>query len=176
MQVVSATNRDLRSEVNEGTFRLDLYYRLAIIVLRLPPLRERRADIPMLVAHFLRECGHEGPVAEIVPGEIMQSLVEHRWPGNVRELRNWVEATVAMGEAGELVDGTHPQKSQRSPGDEDVMALPYKEARAQILDDFERRYLKHLIETSKHNVSAAARHARMDRSYLLKLLQRHDLR
>ncbi|HYQ18263.1 MAG TPA: sigma 54-interacting transcriptional regulator, partial [Polyangiaceae bacterium] len=99
VRVVSATNRDLRAEVNAGRFRLDLYYRVAIVELRLPPLRERADDIPLLVAHFLREAGHAGRIEEVVPVEIMDALKFYRWPGNVRELRNWVEATLAMGES-----------------------------------------------------------------------------
>ena len=176
VQLVSATNRDLRVEVNEGTFRLDLYYRLAVVVLRLPPLRERRDDIPVLVEHFLREAGHEGPPDDVVPNEVMTALKAHRWPGNARELRNWVEATVAMGEASELFDAAPGGATPASAGDQELLAMPYKEARTRVLDDFERRYLERLIDRSKHNVSAAARQARMDRSYLLKLLQRHGLR
>ena len=173
VHVVSATNRDLRQEVNEGTFRLDLYYRLAIVVLRLPALRERAEDIPRLVEHFLREGGHEGPVVDVVPEEIMQALAKHRWPGNVRELRNWVEATLALGEAGEISEAV---TSARPASEDGVMHLPYKEARAIVLEKFENTYLKRLITESDNNVSAAARKARIDRTYLLKLLQRHDLR
>lgn len=175
VQLVSATNRDLRVEVNEGTFRLDLYYRLAVVVLRLPSLRDRRDDVPLLVEHFLRDAGHDGPVTDVVPDEIMAGLKAHRWPGNVRELRNWVEATVAMGEAGELMSH-EPRGMNATADDGELLVMPYKEARFRVLEDFERRYLERLIERARHNVSAAAREARMDRSYLLKLLQRHGLR
>ena len=178
VQVVSATNRDLREEVNTGTFRLDLYYRLAVVVLRIPALRERMHDIPLLVDHFLTVCGHDGPSEEIVPPEVMASLVKHRWPGNVRELRNWVEATLAMGEAGELgfMGGGIEGLTTNSDVDEATMELPYKDARSTVLHHFEEKYLRRLLEQCKDNVSHAARHARMDRSYLIKLLQRHRLR
>src|SRR5215470_14554505 len=99
VRVVSATHRDLRAEVNSGTFRLDLYYRLAVVVMKVPPLRERADDVPLLVEHFLRECGHAGPVGELISPAAMHALMHHHWPGNVRELRNLIEATVAMGEA-----------------------------------------------------------------------------
>src|SRR5688500_15812022 len=102
VRVVCATNRDLRNEVNAGRFRQDLYYRIAVILLRIPPLRERVGDIPLLVEHFLREIGHDGPVEEVVPESVMQTLKTHHWPGNVRELRNFVEAAIAMGEAPHL--------------------------------------------------------------------------
>ena len=174
VRVVCATNRDLRSEVNAGTFRMDLYYRIAVVVLQIPALRERSEDIPLLVEHFLREAGHDGKTKDIVPDDVLVSLASYRWPGNVRELRNWVEATLAMGEAPELSD-------LDAPGSADciqdrVLGLPYKDAREAVLGDFEKRYLAQLIERSGDNVTQAARVAKMDRSYLIKLLQKHGLR
>ncbi|MEM6790385.1 MAG: sigma 54-interacting transcriptional regulator [Myxococcota bacterium] len=178
VRVVSATNRDLRQEVNQGRFRLDLYYRLAVVELRLPPLRERPEDIPALVEHFVRECGHAGPVEDVIDGEMMRVLLKHPWPGNVRELRNWVEATMAMGEASELRAGRLGPEESAAPEavSPRLLGLPYKEARAMVLEAFEQRYLEHLIQNSEGNVSRAARDARMDRSYLIKLLQRHGLK
>jgi DNA-binding NtrC family response regulator len=177
VRVVSATNRDLRSEVNNGTFRMDLYFRLAVVVLRIPPLRERVEDIPLLVAGFLRQAGHAGPLSSVFDDDAMRTIRAHRWPGNVRELRNWVEATLALGEtpelfqqAAEAVDGKAFDCGSQ------LLAMPYKEARLAVLDQFEVRYLGHLLEQSKHNVTMAARLARMDRSYLIKLLQKHGLR
>ncbi|HEY8429947.1 MAG TPA: sigma 54-interacting transcriptional regulator [Sandaracinaceae bacterium] len=172
VRVVAATHRDLRSEVNAGTFRLDLYYRLAVVVLALPPLRDRIEDVPLLVESFLREAGHDGPVESIFPPDAMAALCRHRWPGNVRELRNVVEATLAMGEAPEL---EVPSERQAEPEDA-VLALPYKDARRAILDEFERRYVERLLARTGGNVSAAAREARMDRTYLIKLVQRHGLK
>ena len=97
VRLVSATHRDLRREVNAGTFRLDLYYRIAVVVLNVPPLAQRTADIPLLVEHFLRETGYQGEVEAVFPLSVMQELQAHLWPGNVRELRNVVEATIATG-------------------------------------------------------------------------------
>jgi DNA-binding NtrC family response regulator len=174
VRVVSATHRDLRAEVNAGTFRLDLYYRLAVVVMKVPPLRERAEDIPLLVEHFLRECGFDGEVGELISPPVMAGLCKHHWPGNVRELRNLVEATIAMGEAPQVelesapVAGGDPFAA--------LIGLPYKEARGALLADFERRYLTALLERAKGNVSLAAREARMDRSHLIDLLQRHKLK
>ena len=174
VRVVCATNRDLRQEVNAGTFRMDLYYRIAVVALQLPPLRQRTEDIPLLVRHFLIEAGHDGPLEEVIQPESLADLYTYRWPGNVRELRNWVEATVAMGESPELLDADVP------PGadciQDRVLNLPYKSARDAVLSDFEARYVKHHLELSDNNVTQAARAARMDRSYLIKLLQKHQLR
>jgi DNA-binding NtrC family response regulator len=172
VRVVSATNRDLRAEVNAGSFRLDLYYRVAVVCLSVPPLRDHAEDVPLLVEHFLRECGHDGPVEEAVTPAILQSWLEHRWPGNVRELRNLVEATVAMGEAPPLSEAPSPSSD---PWDA-LMQLNYKQARAHLLHDFEARYLKALIARCEGNVSRAAREARMDRSHLIDLLQRHGIK
>ncbi len=173
VRVISATNRDLRAEVNANRFRLDLYYRLAVVELRLPPLRERAEDIPLLVAHFLREAGHDGPIESVVSDEILTALKTYPWPGNVRELRNWVEATLAMGESPRPWGNT---PSSAPSAIEAVLDLPYKAARQALLEDFEQRYLSRLIESCAGNVSLAARRAAMDRTYLIKLLQRRKLK
>ena len=175
VRVIAATNRDLRSEVNSGAFRLDLYFRLAVVVLKVPPLRERLNDLPVLVGHFLQECGHAGPRENVVSDAQLRRLSAHSWPGNVRELRNWVEATLAMGESPDL-----NQTSSASPPPAEPSAfrleLPYKEARRQVLDEFEGRYVAHLLEAADGNVASAARRGGMDRTYLIKLLQRHGIR
>lgn len=170
VRVVSATNRDLRSEVNEGRFRLDLFYRVSVVELRIPPLREREGDIPLLVNHFLLEAGHDGPVEDIVSKDVMSELARYRWPGNVRELRNWTEATLAMGESATLREEQRPLAEPQGTYDLD---RPYKTARHHVLEAFERNYLARLLEVSNGNVSLASRRAGMDRTYLIKLLQKH---
>ena len=105
----------------------------------------------------------------------MQQLQAHRWPGNVRELRNWVEATVAMGESPPL--STHePLGSGAEPQDAALYGLSYKDARRTVLEAFELRYVTRLLAAAGGNVAAAARQAQMDRTYLIKLVQRHGLR
>jgi DNA-binding NtrC family response regulator len=174
VRVVCATHRDLRGEVNEDRFRADLYYRLAVARIDIPPLRERPEDIEPLVRHFVTEItGHDalpfGP-------QSMEAMRGHRWSGNVRELRNVVEAAVAMGEV--RLDATRPGYggATRSPDQKDEPLAPYKEARAAVLGDFEKRYLTQLITECEGNASEAARRAKMDRQYLLTLLRRHALR
>jgi DNA-binding NtrC family response regulator len=175
VRVVSATHRDLRSEVNAGSFRLDLFYRLAVVLLRVPALRERRDDVPLLIEHFLRVCGHDGPTEELFSPAAMAMLAAHHWPGNVRELRNLIESTLAMGEAPALGPATTPAAD---PGDPfaDVLQRSYKDARRELLERFERRYLEALLVRAGGNVSQAARLAMMDRSYLIELLRRHGVR
>jgi DNA-binding NtrC family response regulator len=175
VRVVSATHRDLRAEVNRGSFRLDLFYRLAVVRLDVPALRERADDIPLLVAHFLKEAGYDGAIDELVSPKALKALQAHHWPGNVRELRNLVEATLAMGEPPPL-DSSNATTASGSPLPAADPALSYKDARAHVLEAFEATYLKALLEKAKGNVSAAARNARMDRSHLIELLQRHGLK
>ena len=175
LRVVSATNRDLRAEVNSGVFRLDLYYRLAVVTLALPALRDHAEDIELLVEYFLRDAGYAGPVADLISEPTMRTLAQHHWPGNVRELRNLIEATLAMGEPPAF---DHHSAAPVAPGDPftPLLGLDYKAARHQILSQFEARYCSALLEGARGNVSRAARQAQMDRSHLLELLQRHRLK
>ena len=172
VRVVSATHRDLRAAVNANTFRLDLFFRLAVVKLDVPPLRARVEDLEQLITHFLREAGSEATLDSLFPQDALSALRAHQWPGNVRELRNLVESTLAMGEPPAL-EPTSPSATEPSlPGPERT----YKDARAELLHRFEAQYLAKLMAVTKGNVSAAARHAKMDRSHLIELLQRHGLR
>jgi DNA-binding NtrC family response regulator len=180
VRVVGATNRDLRAQVNSGAFRLDLYYRLAVVVVAMPPLRERADDISLLVEHFLREEGHDGPVEAVVPPGLMDELRGHSWPGNVRELRNFVEALLATGQPaldGVLGAPVAAPPCEATTGDvvAGVLDRPYREARGAVIADFEARYLRRLLERSAGGIRRAAREARMDRTYLVEMLRRHGL-
>jgi len=191
VRVISATNRDLRAEVNNNTFRLDLYYRLAVIGCRIPPLRERPEDIAMLIEHFLKEAGHAEAVETVFSPETLVALRGHSWPGNVRELRNLVEVTIAMGEQPELdetvrITGEHGAADEgdaagsRGTESSDIITplleLTYGDARDRLLRAFEGRYLRTLLDRAEGNVSRASRLARMDRSHLINLLSRHKIR
>lgn len=179
VRVISATNRDLRAEVNRGSFRNDLYYRLAVATLKLPALREHPEDIPLLVEHFLRQCGHAGPISEVLADPVMEQMKAYSWPGNARELRNLLEATLAFGEPPELSHddgfdplGHNPFEGAWSP----LLERTYKDARSSVLSVFEQSYLPRLLERAGGNVSKAARIGAMDRTYLIELLRRHGLK
>ncbi len=174
VRVIAATSRDLRGEVNRGAFREDLYYRLAVVTLDVPALRDRIQDLPLLAEHFFREAGGSQPFEQAFKPPVLEQMARHGWPGNVRELRNFVEAMVVMGEL--------PERSS-SPPSALGLALPaelleksYAQARAEVLGAFEQRYLPHLLASAQGNVSGAARRASMDRSYLIKLLEKHGLK
>jgi DNA-binding NtrC family response regulator len=170
VRVVAATNRRLEREVNEGTFREDLYFRLAVVRVEVPPLRERLDDLPLLVGTFLEQLGAPQLLERFTP-DVYAELARHAWPGNVRELRNWVERFVVLDER-EL---PAEQPAATKPLDIDF-DLSYGEAKTRLLVDFERRYLKQLLDLADGNVSLAARKARMDRMHFHRLLQRHGLR
>ena len=171
VRVLAATHRDLRAEVNAGRFRADLYYRLAVAKILIPPLRERPEDIEPLVAHFVQRLTG---VAELGPlASAMDQLRSHPWSGNVRELRNVVEAALVMGELDLGRGAASPAQPLAAAGG----AIPaYRDARAAALARFESDYLRTLIERAAGNASEAARIARMDRPYLLTLLRKHGLR
>jgi DNA-binding NtrC family response regulator len=169
-RVIAATNRDLRAEVNNGRFRHDLYHRLAVVVLRLPPLRDRREDILPLVRHFTRSLGGEDPIEAIFGAEALARWEKHPWPGNIRELRNAVEAALVVGPTGSYEALPHPSHDPTEP------LQPYKDARAAVVREFEFAYLSRLLAEANGNVSQAARVAKMDRSHLIDLLHRHGLK
>ncbi|MEM9188266.1 MAG: sigma 54-interacting transcriptional regulator [Myxococcota bacterium] len=175
IRVISATNRDLREEVNRGTFRLDLYYRVGVVLLQIPPLRERREDITGLVAQFLREEGFDGPPEQVFPEDRLAELRRHGWPGNVRELKNVVIATLATGVTRLSEARSQPRFS--APDFTSVEELPpYRAARRDHTDAFEVAYLEALLQRAEGSVRKAARLAKMDRSYLTELLRRHGLK
>ncbi len=176
VRVVAATNRDLRGEVNAGDFRLDLYYRLAVLRLELPPLRERTGDVPLLVSHFLADRGFSGAVGELFSPAELSELERHRWPGNVRELRNLVDATLALGSPPPVDELGGGRATPSSGLDVRTLGLSYKQARKEALAHFERAYLQHMLERAGGNVSQAARDTGLDRSYLFSLLRRNGLK
>jgi DNA-binding NtrC family response regulator len=171
VRVIAATNRNLWRAVNERSFRDDLYYRLAVIRVRLPPLRERKDDLPLLIETLLRKLGalHTPEAAELLSPKGIESLCKHHWPGNVRELRNYVERYLAMGSAAplEISDSDVPQLNAD---------LALSEARERWTRVFERRYLQQVLEEHGGNVSAAARHAGVNRVHFYRLMSKTGLR
>jgi transcriptional regulator with PAS, ATPase and Fis domain len=173
VRVIAATNRNLRAEVNAKKFRSDLYYRLAVLEVRLPPVRERTEDIPLLLENLLSALGvaDRAESAFLRTPEFMAELSRHLWPGNVREMRNHVERCLAMREPAPLA--TDPIE-----GGADLLdaSKPLREAREQWTRAFERRYLEEVLRRHDGRVTAAARAAGIDRIYFYRLLWRHGLR
>jgi DNA-binding NtrC family response regulator len=185
-RVLSATNRNLLSEVQRGNFRQDLYYRIAAAKVSVPPLRERVEDIPCLVEHFLSLDGH--PLsAQPVPPAVWEMFAAHRWPGNVRELRNAVQRLVvapelslsmlgARGESGGegSAPATEPATLSASQPSSTVHE-PLRVARRNAGDAFERDYLRALLQRTDGNVTRAAAIAEVSRQMIQKLMRKHGL-
>jgi DNA-binding NtrC family response regulator len=174
LRIVAATNQELRKAVNRGTFRADLYYRLNTVRLRLPPLRERAEDIPMLVEHFYRQFA--GDDAGAPPTEMVEALNRHDWPGNVRELRSAVERAVLMGDAAAALALAEPAGEPRGAQEPTDESLSFRVAKERATARWEWQYLSELVRRAGGNLSRAAREARMDRGHLRELLARHKIR
>jgi transcriptional regulator with GAF, ATPase, and Fis domain len=183
VRIIAATNRDLRSMVARGEFREDLYYRMAVVPLELPPLSERKEDIKPLVQHFLNDMG--GSFADLPDGALNRFL-DHNWPGNCRELRNAVERAVVLGETTFLERQGEPTSNPASlttpqihgSTGEDLgidTARPYKEQKSDMIARFEKAYVIALMREFDGNVSAASRRAGIDRMSLHKILNRYEL-
>ena len=184
VRIVAATNRDLRRMVGEGSFREDLYFRLSVIQLELPPLRDRREDIAALVKVFLRELKERWGKHLVISPQALQALTAHHWPGNVRELRNVIEraASLAEGPAIERKDlqFREAQRQRAVPpstgnAHELVPGLEFKEAKQRVVDAFEAAYLADLLKRHAGNISGSAREAGITRFHLRELLKRHGL-
>jgi DNA-binding NtrC family response regulator len=174
VRVISATNRDLEREVNKGSFRGDLYFRIAVITVRVPPLRERTEDLPHLISAFLAQLDASESEA-LFGAPVLAELATHEWPGNVRELRNYVERSIVLQTARlSMLPSAGPLNppTVTAPGVVDVN-VPYKVAKEALIDTFERGYVRAVIAACKGNMTKAARMAGIDRMYLHRLVQKH---
>jgi two-component system response regulator GlrR len=173
VRVLAASNGDLESAVDEGRLRRDLYYRLNVIPLRLPPLRERREDIPLLARHFLQKHALERR-AELSP-RALQSLLDYDWPGNVRELEHVVERAIVLSQDEELIREHHvalPRSPERAPS---PVAATFQQAKADAVARFEAAYVRELLATHRGNISRAARAADKNRRAFWELIRKHGI-
>ncbi len=183
VRIISATNRNLANEVNEGRFREDLYYRLSVVHLELPPLRRRREDVPLLVRNFLADLHGEDAISQLADVDrTMDILKRHEWPGNVRELRNLIELAFyserrpvdlsAFLSLGNLRAGRKPAE----PEVNFVTDKPFKDAKNDLIEEFEKTYLNDLLARNKQNISRSAREAGIERAYLQRLIRKYGMR
>jgi transcriptional regulator with GAF, ATPase, and Fis domain len=193
VRIIAATNRNLEDEVRGGRFRQDLFYRLSVVRVMLPPLRERIDDLQILIKHFLAEAPYNRKPdgSQKVTGvsrASMDFLTTYKWPGNVRELVNTIERAVSFAE-GELVEPRdlpetvrgeesaprrHGSSGPLSVGAADVDAT-FKDAKERWVSTFERDYILTLLKKNKGNISHAAREADIDRKYFRKLMKKYGI-
>ena len=166
VRIIAATNRDLRAEVNAGTFRSDLFYRIGTLRVRVPALRERPEDLAPLVDRFYRELAGEDAAP---PVELFTAAARHSWPGNVRELRSFVERSYLLGP--QTPDGDQAPAAAARPADD--LSLTFRDAKASAMADWERDWIGRLFKAYGGNLSRAARAAQMDRNHLRSLVRRH---
>jgi len=182
VRVVAATNRNLPREVKEGRFRQDLYYRLAAVVVKLPPLRSRLEDVPLLVETILEDINRRRGAQGLAPYQpldrrAMDLLAHYDFPGNVRELRNLVERFAVLGPDPSALSQGHSLPDARTAGVHEIRTdLPFHDAKEIWTEIFEKTYLTQLLATHSNNVSAAARTSGIDRRHLQRLMVKHDLR
>jgi len=191
VRVVAATHVDLEKAMKEGRFREDLYYRLNVISIPLPALRERKDDIPMLAAFFLRRAAERyGRAVDGIEPGCIDALLAHHWEGNVRELENVIDRAVVLCPGQklrgadlpphlQLEEGATPARAAApvatSSAEPAYMTLPFRQAKEAAVGSFERRYVENLLARCEGNVSQAAREAGLDRSNFRRVLQKHDV-
>jgi len=180
VRILASTNQDLEARIADKTFREDLYYRLNVLTVRLPPLRERREDIPLLATAFLeRACRETGIGEKEFSPEALAALTGREWPGNVRELFNFVRRLTVFcrGDAIGIQAVKTADPGRNDPGEadgaaDDAAPAPYLEAKGQVVDAFTRRYVERLLARTRGNVSEAARISGLERVSLQKILRR----
>jgi transcriptional regulator with PAS, ATPase and Fis domain len=187
VRFIAATNRDPMKAIEAGVLRRDLHYRLRVVPIHIPPLRERTDDIPALAEQFLREFWSQhrepGSAAPTLTPAAIAMLVRAPWPGNVRELRNVIEHLTVMARPGEpvgpddivFVDEAGESAEDKPSFGRALMSLDYHSARDQLLARFEVDYLAHVVKSSAGNISDAARIAGVDRTTLYRLMDKHGM-
>ncbi|MDH3734528.1 MAG: sigma-54 dependent transcriptional regulator [Gemmatimonadota bacterium] len=194
VRFVSATNREPELAIRDGQLRQDLYFRLRVVPVHLPPLRDRSEDIPVLIKHFIDHFWRRHQLPGALPPRLspdaMEALVRHDWPGNVRELQNVIEHLVVLSEAGENIErerlsileegATLEVMGGGSATPQSVASLidfhaPFHDAKDALIGRFEREYLAQVVARTQGNMSEAARQAGIDRTTLYRLMDKHEL-
>ncbi len=180
VRVIAATNVDLLQAMASGTFREDLFYRLNVISIHIPPLRERPDDIPLLSFHFLQKYAlRAGRDIQRISLDAMRALRSYQWPGNVRELENAVERAVVMARGDVIVPSNLPSSVIDTPdalvSRNVLLDLPFTKAKKSVIESFEKKYVEEALRRTEGNVSEAARQASLDRSNFRRILKKHKI-
>jgi DNA-binding NtrC family response regulator len=181
VRLISATNQDPERAIKSGVFRQDLYFRLNVIPIRLPPLRARTEDLPAMAQHFLRVYSNQYERADVrLSADALRGMRGYSWPGNVRELQNVIERLVSLAAPGEEISAAElPEELTGRNGDAPRLTVtadrPYHEAKADAVSMFEQQYLRDLLLKNDGNISRAARHAGMDRKTIHRMLSKYEM-
>ena len=180
VRVVAATNSDLKARMETGEFREDLYYRLCVVEVHMPPLSERPEDIPLLVDHFLERHSRDlGSEPKRLAPALLTQFVKHTWPGNVRELENLIKRGVVMSGGEEVTPQAVGWQAAACVADletADLTAIPYREAKEDVLSQFNRRYIREALEKTGGNVTQAARLSRIERQSFQQVMRKYNIR
>ena len=174
----SATNKDLQLEIASNRFRSDLFYRINVIPIEVPPLRKRKDDIPLLVNHFIQETiSINGLQDKQVTKELMNIFINYEWPGNVRQLKNIVERMVVLSEDNilDVKDAPNMMLSGISEMEQHVVDTNYSTSLKEARDEFEKTFILKVLQSTNWNVTQTARMLDMERTYLYRKIKAYDL-
>ena len=174
IQIITSCQIDLSIAVKEGRFRSDLYYRIAVICVEIPALRDRPEDIPLLCDHFFKEVQGDHTWARLTPA-LQEQLLAYSWPGNLRELRNVLERIQCIGPSSFLKMNVDSDIKEEGSSFSYDLNRPFKEIKEELIITFEREYLQRLLDRSKGRIAPAAREAGLNRKYFYDLLNKHGL-
>jgi DNA-binding NtrC family response regulator len=176
-RVISTTNLDWNKAITEGSFIEDLFWRLNVITIEMPPLRARKEDIELLVNHFIRKLLKKNKKdIKGVNKEAMEMLLKYQWPGNIRELRNVIERAMSLTDGYKISLSDLPENIISGSGSEGyVKGMPFKTAKRKWLESFEKKYFSDLLQDSSGNISRAAQKAGIDRKTIYRIMKRHNM-
>ena len=179
VRFIASTNRDLEAKIEDGSFREDLFYRLNVVTIRMPSLREIREDIPLLTKHFMKQAVSEFSLApKQISRDAIRCLIDQPWPGNVRQLRNLVQKAMIFS-TGPVLEISDFAADDQHADDQEPHSIagpgPFRELRDNLVADFTQRYLCEALERNAGNVSAAARESGLERQHFQQLLRKHHI-
>ena len=180
VRILAATNRDLEQKMRENHFREDLYYRLNVAALTMPPLRRLRDDIPLLAEHFLQKiaCEQNAEIKRLAP-ELLRDLAQRPWPGNIRELENTLRGWCAVARGpvigAETLSGAQPTPSDPGGPDSEILSRSYKELKEEAIESFTLDYVKRLLEHTSGNITLAGQISGIKRQSLQKIIRRYGI-
>ncbi len=181
VRIIAATHKDLEDEVENGRFREDLYYRLNVVPIRLPPLRERKEDILLLTKHFLSKCSQLlRKDITIISQEVINEMMSYDWPGNVRQLENLIERAIIMAKGNAIthIDLSNNKKVKKAESSNAVLAefLPFKKSKERLIKDYEREYFVNLLRKYKGNITQTSKISQVDIKTIRRKMEEYGLR